>query len=575
MIKEVLQTMPEITSWLTEPVPGRGVHLANDGGGWDFVSYPDLAAQARRTGAELVAAGVRPGDVVCLLMPTGFPYFAAFFGVWVAGATPCPVVPPAFQAHADYVEHVATVLRQAEPSLVVTSPEYVSLVSRAMERAGRDDEPWLHRLGETEIEPREPGELGLLQFTSGSTGDPRGARASWGNLAANLGMIYDFVDWRDGDGTASWLPLHHDMGLIGCMICTVSAQGNLWLMQPEQFIRRPAQWLGCFAPGMASHTASPAFGFSYAARRVSAEQMAGLDLSNWRTAMVGAETIDPAALARFAQHAAPAGFRGDVYVPSYGLAEATLAVTVGTGPAARRLVRVETGSLNFGDPVRILDAAPLDERPRSSHEGWLIGHGTPAAGHGVTVRVLGEDGVELPDGSLGEITVTGPNVTDGYHSGREGGSTRFVDGALHTGDAGFLHDGDLYVLGRMGDALKLNGRSVYVEDLDVKVAAACGLDRSRLAVVSVYGAAGGGVALFAEAPADGEWAGRARAALRGELGPDCPVTVIAGTRGLVKRTSSGKPRRSHLWRLFQAGRLERAVVVPEPEPELEPIASPV
>jgi fatty-acyl-CoA synthase len=233
MIKEVLQTMPEITSWLTKPVPGRGVHLANDGGTWDFVSYPELAAQARRTGAELVAAGVRPGDVVCLLMPTGFPYFAAFFGVWVAGATPCPVVPPAFQAHTDYVEHVATVLRQAEPSLVITSPEYASLVARAMERAGRDDEPWLHRTGETEIEPRTPGELGLLQFTSGSTGDPRGARASWRNLESNLAMILELVGWQDGDGTASWLPLHHDMGLIGCMICTVSAQGNLWLLQPE------------------------------------------------------------------------------------------------------------------------------------------------------------------------------------------------------------------------------------------------------------------------------------------------------------------------------------------------------
>jgi hypothetical protein len=201
-------------------------------------------------------------------------------------------------------------------------------------------------------------------------------------------------------------------------------------------------------------------------------------------------------------------------------------------------VRIETGTLSFGEPVRILDAAPLDERQRSSHEGWLIGHGTPPAGHDVTVRIVGEDGAGLPDGSLGEITVAGPNVTDGYHSGREGGSTRFVDGSLHTGDAGFLHDGDLYVLGRMGDALKvgrLNGRSgVYVEDLDVKVAAACGLDRSRLAVVSVYGAASD-----RRGRAVRRGPGRRRVGRRGEARP---LTAQRARFRLPRHPDRGHPR---------------------------------
>jgi fatty-acyl-CoA synthase len=228
---------------------------------------------------------------------------------------------------------------------------------------------------------------------------------------------------------------------------------------------------------------------------------------------------------------------------------------------------VDTAALRFGEPVKPTGTAHLGEESRAAHDGWLVGHGTPLPEHGVHISILDDDGKPVAEGHLGEIAVTGPNVTDGYHAGREGGSSRFVDGQLRTGDAGFVHEGDLFVLGRMGDALKVNGRSVYVEDLDVKVAAATGLNKSRLAVVAVRGAGAaasvGGVALFAEAKAGGDWPELARAALRGQLGDDVPITLIAGTRGLIKRTSSGKPRRSHMWRLFQEGDLGQAVVVEE------------
>jgi fatty-acyl-CoA synthase len=555
--------VPVLTSWLTEPADGHGIHLATGDGGWEFISYPELARGARRVGAELAAAGVSPGDVVCMLMSIGLPCLATFFGIWAAGGTPSLVVPPSFQPRREYVPHVAAVLAQARPALVVGGDGYQDLIAEAMAAAGRPDRPWIYRVGPDEITPRPPAGLAVLQFTSGSTSHPRGVRATWDNLSANTSMLRSVLGWRAGDGMASWLPLHHDMGLVGALLTTVGAQGDLWLMQPEQFIRRPFQWLSCMRPGMAAHTMSPGFTFAYLSRRIQPARLTGLDLSQWRTATVGAEVIDPAALASFARLARTTGFSSRVYRPGYGLAEATLAVTVAPGPEAV-VVRPDPACLRFGEPVRMTQAAVPIGQLRSAQDGWLIGHGRPAPEYGVVVTIRDDRGVVLPDGYLGEIVVTGPGVTAGYHGGQAGGSTRFVGTELRTGDAGFLDGADLFVLGRMGDSLKVNGASVYVEELDAAVAAATGLDRSRLAAVSDPGPGRAGVALFAEASPDGEWVEAASQTLRRRLGPDVPVAVIAGSRGLIRKTSSGKPRRRHMWQLLQTGQLPRATVVVGP-----------
>jgi fatty-acyl-CoA synthase len=550
-----------LTVWLTDPVADRGIHLATGGGEWEFVSYAELAEGARRVGAELAAAGVRPGDVVSMLMPTGVPCLTTFFGAWGAGATPSLLAPPSFQASQQYIAQVAAILRQASPALVATCGGYEELVSGATRAAGRKDEPWTYRTGTAEMEPRPPGELAVLQFTSGSTGAQRGVQPSWDNLRANVTMLQKLLGWRGQDGMASWLPLHHDLGLIGCLLTAVSAQGSLWLMQPEQFIRRPLQWLSALQPGRATHSMSPAFAFSYLARRVRPEQLAALDLSGWRTATVGAEVIDPAALSSFARLARVAGFSCRAYRPGYGLAEATLVVTVAARPGEGSLVRADPASLRLGERVRICDTARLTEEPRPARDGWLIGHGRPAPEHEVRLTIVDESGAPLPDGYLGEIVIAGPSVTGGYHGGVPGGATRFCGGQLYSGDAGFRSGSDLFVLGRMGDSLKVNGVLVYVEELDLKVSAATGLDRSRLAVVSAYGAGAGGVVLFAETKPGRGWVEAACAVLQGRLGSDFPITVVAGSRGLIKKTSSGKPRRRYMWQLLQTGELPQTAVV--------------
>ncbi|MCQ6250643.1 AMP-binding protein [Streptomyces malaysiensis] len=564
-----------LLSWLTDPphtaraIHGRGIHLADDRGGWEFHAYPELAASARRVAGSLAAQGVRPGDVVCVLLPTGFPCLSSLFGVWAAGATVCLIPPPAFAAEAEYVEHTAGILGQTAAAVTITSEGLAPLAARVLAAAGSDREPWIWRDDGDEIQPREPGELALLQFTSGSSSWPRGVRVTWANLHANLALIRGGLGWREGDAGASWLPLHHDMGLIGALLTPVSVQADLWLMRPEQFIRDPARWLRCFA--VAAHTAAPPFAFEYAARRLG-DRLADLDLSAWRNAIVGAEPIDPRVLERFARLAAPAGFSPAVYLPSYGLAEATLAVTVRTSGTPAPTVRVDTRSLRFGGPVAIDGEG---EFASSAHtpsdgdgegggdgevgrdgegdgDGWLIGCGGP--GDGVGATVVDDGGRPLPDGHLGEIEVTGPSVTSGYHAGRTG-STRFTEGGIRTGDAGFFHRGELFVLGRMGDSLKARGRSVYMEDLEAKVVSATGIAREKCAVVGVEGTGGASVTLFAE-KAEGAWVEDATVALRGALGEDIAITVVIGHSGLIRKTSSGKPRRRHMWEQLRAGRLK-------------------
>ena len=549
--------MQPLTKWLAHPSPDTGVHLADAADGWHFLPYTKLAAAARRVAAALAAEGVRPGDTVCILMPTGYPALCAIYGVWAAGATVCPIVPPSFQSTGEYIRHVAAIAEQAAPKLTISSEEFMLLLGAALNLSRQPGAPWVLREGSEELPPRPQGELALLQFTSGSTDRPRGVQVSWDNLAANLTMLGRWTAWQPGEGVASWLPLHHDMGLIGCLLFPVANQADLWLMRPEQFIRNPLRWLECFGPGKARHTASPSFALAYAARRIPPERLAGLDLSGWRTICVGAETIDVSALESFARFAAPTGFSRTAFLPAYGLAENTLGVTCRARLARPRIIRPQWSGLRFGEAVPVVEVARLGHAPIPPGSGWLIGHGRPAGGDEVGVWIAGEDGTALPDGHLGEIVVAGASVAGGYHAGRAGGATRFAGGELWTGDGGFFHGGELYVLGRMGESLKLLGRSVYVEDLDAKAAAAAGLDKGKILVVANTDRGRAAVAVFAEA-GPGPWRDKVIAALRQELGQEPVLTIVCGQRGLIHRTSSGKPRRRHMWQLLQRGALTHA-----------------
>jgi fatty-acyl-CoA synthase len=530
-----------LLSWLDTPRADRGVRFAEDDGTWSYTGYAELAARVRRVAAALRGQGVRKGDTVAVIMPTSVELVAAIFGVWHAEAAVTVLVPPSLQPDHEYLAHITPILNTATPVLTLCAPEHHVLIGKATGTATVLDAAGAGRTVRQEGDCiRQADDVALLQFTSGSSGTPKGVRVTWGNLADNLERIGRALGWRDGHAMASWLPLHHDMGFIGCMLFPVSAQGELRLLRPDQFIRDPARWLECFDRGRATHSAAPSFAFAYMARKVKPERLAGLDLSGWQSAIVAAERVDAAALGRFAALVSDTGFCARTFQPAYGLAENTLLVCAAPVGEAMRLVLPDWSRTEFGQPVPIKET--MEFGPVEPGAGWLAGHGRAD-----DVLILDDDGEPLPDGCLGEIAVRGASVASGYHGL---GARAIGAGELRTSDAGFLLDTQLYVLGRMGDSIKVNGRSVYMEDLDAKVAAATGLSPGRLCVVGATQAGRIGVAVIAEAE-PGQWQDTARAFLRTELGTGPDIQIITGEPGLLKRTSSGKPRRRYMWQTLR------------------------
>ncbi|MFC9438837.1 AMP-binding protein [Nocardia sp. NPDC057030] len=564
-----------VRDWLADPAGAAGIRLADEAGGWDYRSYPELAEQTWSIAALMRGHGMGSGDGACVIMPTGFPCIAAFYAVWACGGVFTPVAPPMFGDLDQIIAHIAGILVQAEPRLVVTSTEFEQLVRQAATVAGRSDEPLV--IDAATLRPcppaervfGEPDECALLQFTSGSTAAPRGVRVSWHNLANNIAMISELVEWRAGEAMVSWLPLYHDMGLVGAFLTTVTNQGELWLMRPDQFVRDPARWLRAMAH--AQHSPSPSFALGYVAHRVSPEEIADLDLSGWRTLAVGSEPVEVADLQSFANLTGPLGFSMSAYTLAYGLAESTLMVTSSARHRPITALRIDTPTLRFGEPVTILDRELLDDTHRVDGAGWItgLGYSTPES----TVTVVDENGSPLPDGTLGEMVVVGDSVALGYSDESDGASTRIVDGALYSGDAGFLHRGEVFVIGRMGSSLKVRGRSVFMEDIESRVAQETGITKGKLAAVAITEPGGQGIALFAES-APGDWISAARKIIRGELGPAQTVTIVTGPRGIIRRTSSGKPRRRYMWDQFRGGALADAVVHEAEATSTETLGSP-
>ena len=554
-----------LTAWLEDPSPERALYFARERDGWDRHSYADLALAVGGAAAQIEDACAERGRPVVIVLPTGPEFTATFLAAVLTGNTACPLPPPGPLQTGDYAAYVAGILDVARPSLIVTN-ERLHGVLREAERQAGVDIPILELAPErAEPRPRAPAELALLQFTSGSTGRPRGVRVTPENLNANIEVISDWLGGHREEAGVSWLPLFHDMGLIGALLTPIAINGNMYLMRPGQFVRAPGRWLECIAERGARYTAAPPFGYALTRRRVKPEELEGWDFSNWRVAAVAAERLDAPALASFAEWLAPYGFRAETLCPAYGLAENTLAVTGARGGTAPPVVHIASGALAPGGRVELRERRSLGDGPSVGRgAGWLVSSGVPHPGVGVEIR--GDDGKALPDGCLGEIHVTGPSVARGYQGDAGTGATRFDADGLSTGDAGFLVDGQLYVVGRMGDSLKVHGRNVYMEDIEAEIRAVPDLPTAQIAAVSGIGADGAVVCALVEAR-PGEWIQSVGEALRRATAGAYTVRVYAARRGSIMRTSSGKPRRRPMWCALNEGtfRPELALELPAAE----------
>ncbi|KUN78976.1 AMP-binding protein [Streptomyces griseoruber] len=310
----------------------------------ETVTYAELDRSARRIAHWLGGAGVAEGDRVLLLLPTGLAFVKAFLGCMYAGTVPVPAPQPGGQRH--HLARTAGIARDAAVSAVFTDRDSLDGVAEwlredgfgtvlcetaAGAEAGGDEAAW-RRPGNA-----GPGALAFLQYTSGSTSDPKGVMVAHGHLGHNLALMQAALQVDGGDDFCSWLPLYHDMGLIGLLLLPLYLGSTTTLMSAVDFLKRPQLWLEIVDRQRVAVTSAPSFAYDLCARRLSDDQVARLDLSQWRIACNGAEPIDPAVLERFAKRFAPAGFRGTSFLPCYGMAETTLFIS-GRPPAEEPLV---------------------------------------------------------------------------------------------------------------------------------------------------------------------------------------------------------------------------------------------
>lgn len=538
--------MTGLLDWLTYDGAERGWTIA-DNGGWRRVGYPSLAEEVRRVAAACLESGVRPGAVVSIVESAPERFMTNFFGVLAAGATPNPLAPPLpLQNEAAYRQQLSALLAAAAPAAIIVADELEAMVRPVVETSGS-----VTIVGTSAAVP-EPSELpgcvpdgiGLLQFTSGSSGSPKAVRVSVANLEANCEAIDRWLEFRPTDRIATWLPPYHDMGLIGCIITPTILNLDIQAMTPIDFVRDPLSWLSCFGRDGATITATPNFALSYLLRKMTDDALAGMDFDPWRVMIVGAERIDPAVLRDFAQRLAPYGFDARTPCPAYGLAEGTLAVS-GLRPAESVQVTAVTPESGVVDGPFDLMSAPLADGRR-----WLVGCGAPL--DGVTVRTAEND--EFP-GAPGELIVGGPGVAREYRTADGARDlARAEDGALLTGDAGLLVRGQVYPIGRVGDAVKVRGRTVYAEDIEAAVVEAFGVPANRVVALAgnAFGAARVAV-LVEDRPVE---AVRLRQVLAGQLGAETSLRLFIGDRGLIVRTTSGKPRRRIMWNQLLQGEFD-------------------
>jgi amino acid adenylation domain-containing protein len=530
------------------------------------VTYGELERRSRAVAARLQELGWR-GRRVVLLFPAGLEYVTAFWGCLLAGAVAVPAYPP---RGARSLPRLLAILEDARPAGVLTTPGRRAAVRRlladapvAVEAVGAEADG-MEAEG-IEADWRDPNldgdAVAFLQYTSGSTSTPKGVVLTHRNLLANQEMIRDSFGTTPDSVVVSWLPLYHDMGLIGGMLHPLFLGSHCVLMPPERFLQAPLRWLEAVSRYRATVSGAPNFAYDLCARRVSEEEAAGLDLSSWRVAFNGAEPVRAGTLERFERAFAAAGFRRRAWFPCYGLAEATLLVSAGRNGQAVT--------------VRELDAAALEEHrvePAPPGSGGAVarqvGCGTVPAG--LDVRVVDpETGRVRPLGSVGELWVAGPGVAAGYWGRPEETAATFgaclASGGegpfLRTGDLGFLAGGELHVTGRLKDLLVIRGRNLYPQDLEAAAEASHPAARpGGAAAFSVPGEGEELLVLVQEVDTRGgpdldEVAARLRRAVA-DLFEVRVAAVVLIRRGTLPRTTSGKVRRGECRRRYQAGELD-------------------
>jgi fatty-acyl-CoA synthase len=519
--------------------------------------YAELREDAHAHAQRLVAIGIRSGDRIALVADTGPQFAACFFGAIYAGAWPVPLpLPTSFGGRDAYVDQLAIQLKSCDPALFLYPEELADFGSGAAARAGVTARAW-ETLGAVEPAAAElpearPDDIAYLQYSSGSTRFPHGVAVTHAALLDNLRAHGLGLKVQDTDRCISWLPWYHDMGLVGCFLSPIALQLSVDYLKTEDFARRPLAWLDMITrnPGT-SVSYSPTFGYDICSRRMSSQTRAEdrFDLSRWRIAGNGADMIRPDVMQAFVDCFAPAGFKASAFCPSYGLAEATLAVSLMPPGEGIRLELVEENELS---------GCATDEEDRPRRYRAVVNCGRPVTGMEIEIR--GENGELLPDRGIGKVHVRGASVMHGYFRDEE--ATRAClsdDGWLDTGDMGYMSKGYIFIVGRAKDMIIINGRNHWPQDIEWAVEQLPGFKSGDIAAFAITGPSG------EETPAvlvhcrvsDLEERGRLRDEIRERVRAITgitPVVELVPPRTLP-RTSSGKLSRVKARSLYLSGEI--------------------
>jgi fatty-acyl-CoA synthase len=555
------RTLTEALRWQADRAPAR-VHLflREDTGRERPITCGELWRDAERVAAGLHDRGVAPGERVALLLRTEQAFFQAYFGILLAGGVPVPLYPP---FRADQIEEYAR--RQA--GILHNSDARVLLTFSEAERAAgllRPLAPSLVEVTTVEAIARDPGrpilpsidasQLALIQYTSGSTGSPKGVALSHANILANIRAFGEHFAIVPDDVAVTWLPLYHDMGLIGTWFGSLYYGIPLAVMSPIAFLSRPVRWLEALHAHRGTLTAAPNFAYDLCARKISDEELEGLDLSSWRCALNGAEAVHSGTLERFAARFGPHGFRRDAFGPVYGLAEATLCVTappLGRPPRIDRLARRPFERARIVEPASDNDPNPLT----------FVGCGRPIPNH--DVRIVDIHGRPVGDRVEGHIQFRGPSAMHGYFRNPEATAAVMCDGWIDTGDLGYRAEEDLFITGRVKDVIIADGRNICPQEVEEAVGEVPGVRRGCVAALGVADAATGTerLVVVAESRTSVQEAREGiRAAILDRVVETVgvpPDAIVLARPGSIPKTSSGKIRRSATRDAYLAGTLGR------------------
>ena len=558
------QTLVEALAWHARAVPHRPhIYLTQDEAPEEVITYGVLLAEAQTLAVGLRELDLTPGQTVAIMLPTAREYFTSFFGVLLAGGIPVPIYPPLRPAQIEeHLRRHARILDNAAATVLITVAE-----ARPLARLLRAHVIRLRSVvTPSELIERAAGnalaappaldtqDIALLQYTSGSTSQPKGVILTHANLLANIRDMGAVTQASSADVFVSWMPLYHDMGLIGAWLGSLYYGMPLVVMSPLMFLARPVRWLWAIHRHRATLSGAPNFGYELCLKHIDDSAVQGLDLSSWRFAFNGAEPVSPDTLTRFAERFVRHGFRPEAMAPVYGLAECSLGLTFpppGRAPIIDRVEREVFMRDGHAVPAASDDATALR----------FVACGQPLPGH--QVRIVDATGYEAAEREQGRLEFKGPSATSGYFRNPEETHRLFHNGWLDSGDLAYIAEGEVYITGRVKDVIIRAGRNVYPHELEEAIGNLNGIRKGCVAVFGSTDTASGTEKLIVLAEtretdaATREQLRYAIVAIATDLVGMPPDDVVLAPSHTVLKTSSGKLRRAASRERYERGDIGR------------------